>query len=522
MMLLSKPQPRSTPTQANDLEPSNGRLLALTLFLVAAICLFHLASAVKGHPLYRDQHVGTALEYYKHGIDLLKPVIVGFNATGTPTPLEVPLWQAMTAEAFKMFGPWYGWGNVVSLILFFSGLFPLYQLARSYFDRRCAWWTLIFFLAQPLIFIYAGEAGTDGFSIASSIWFLFFAVKLLQTGKPVWWVPTCLVGAIAAVSKLPFFMAVGLTCFFLAVMFHRKSMRPWILLGTAGIAIVAMFFAWTGYSNRCLAQAEFPVTDLRLSNPETVFWYFGDLHYRLSPGNWIKGAWRILNACFGSFVFLGLPIYSLFSLRSNAFAKLFLLAACVTTMVFTHLVLHHEHYYLMFSPAFALLCGHAAASLEASFGALQVWKSRLALPAMALLLGLSVVQGLIGLKVVLEYDSYPHDITKILKEHTTESDKLLIEGGGWGGQQLLLTNRKGLTIWNTKFLEDKKNYDRLKGLGYDKLVMISESPLLTALQKVNPGQSRLQRVTYETFLTPVAKDWPTVYQDENILIKDLP
>src|SRR5581483_5492044 len=379
-----------------------------------------------------------------------------------------------------------------------------------------------FFLTQPLIFLYAGEASTDGFSLASAVWFLFFAVKLLQTGKLIWWLPACLAGGIAAVSKLPFFMAAGLTCFFLTVIFHRNTFRPWILLGSAGVVIVGLFFAWTAYTNRCIAMAEFPLVDLRVSNPESAFWYFGDWHYRLSPGNWIKGGWRILNACFGSFALVGLCLYPLLFLKGNLFARLSLLAACLTTLVFTHLVLHHGHYYLMFSPAIAILCAQAAADLEKKVALKQRWQSNLGLIAVAVVLSLSILQGLIGMKTVLSYDPYPHDIAKIIQKYCGESDKLLIEGGGWGGQELLLTDRRGLSIWDTKFLEDKRNYDRLKSLGYNKLVMISESPLLTALQQINPGESKLARLTYQTHLTPVARDWPTLYQDENILIKELP
>lgn len=230
----------------------------------------------------------------------------------------------------------------------------------------------------------------------------------------------------------------------------------------------------------------------------------------------------MFNACFGSFALVGLFICAFLFLKDNLFAKLSLLAAFLTTLVFTHLVLHHGHYYLMFSPAIALLCAQAAAGLEKKFVLRGRWKSGLGLLTVALVLGLSIVQGLIGMKTVYSYDSYPYDIAKIIKQYCRESDQLLIEGGGWGGQQLMLTNRRGLSIWNTKLLEDKGHYDRLKSLGYNKLVMISESPLLTALQQINPGESKLARLSYRTQMTLIIKDWPTLYESEDILIKEIP
>ena len=272
----AKDQPRWT----------HGHLLLLVCLFFGGAVLFHVACALKGHPLYRDQHLGTALEYARGKIDLLRPVIVGFNATGTPTPQEPPFWQAAVAVVFKLFGAWWGWANVVSLILFASCFFPLFRLAQIYFGTRVAWWTLVFFSAQPIIFDYSGHAGTDGFSLATSIWFLYCAVGLLRHPDLRWWVATVLVGCLAATTKLPFFLAAGLACFFLAVMFHRHSALPWIFLGAAAAIIGVVFFAWTAYTNHCIAIAEFPFVDLRLSNPDMKFWYFGDWHYRLSPVNW--------------------------------------------------------------------------------------------------------------------------------------------------------------------------------------------------------------------------------------------
>src|SRR5580700_7185792 len=118
---------------------SNLQLMGLALLLLAACFIFHLKNARSGVPMYRDQHLGAAVEYYKTKIDLLKPVIIGFNATGTPTPQELPVWQALAALAFKIMGPWYGWANLVSLLLFCTCLYPLFNLAKIFAGERAAW-----------------------------------------------------------------------------------------------------------------------------------------------------------------------------------------------------------------------------------------------------------------------------------------------------------------------------------------------------------------------------------------------
>ena len=230
------------------------------------------------------------------------------------------------------------------------------------------------------------------------------------------------------------------------------------------VAAIA-FAVWTRHTNACIAQAEFPLVDLRLSDPQTVFWYFGDWHYRLSPAIWGKACWRILNGCFGSLVLVGLLGYALLFGKRGSVSKYWLLGSVLTTMIFSHLVLHHRHYYLMFSPAIAMLCAQAVVNFEDLAMPSVLSRERLWVGAVAILLGLSLIQG------------------------------LLVQNGGWGGNQFLLTNRDGLSIWGTEFLENPANLARIKELGYNKLVMISESPLLHAVQVINPGQARLARLS---------------------------
>jgi len=87
---------------------------------------------------------------------------------------------------------------------------------------------------------------------------------------------------------------------------------------------------------------------------------------------------------------------------------------------------------------------------------------------------------------------------------------------------LFLSDRQGLSIWTASMLDEADNLHRLKELGYNKLVLISDSPLLNALQVINPGNADLKRRTYERVLSDSSRSWPTIHQDEDILIKSLP
>lgn len=501
---------------------NNFLLMAATVLFSAMVAVFHLASAKAGYSHYRDQHIGAAFLYAKNGIDLMNPIIVGFNATGTATPLELPLWQALAAVAFRTFEPWLGWANLFSLLVFAAGLWPLHALAQIYLGARGAWWTLIFLLAQPILILISGQASPDGLAITFSLWFLYFAHQLVRTQRLVWLAPTILFGALSAVSKLPLFMCVGLASFFFLLHLAPRSGRSWLLLVAAGIGSGIPFLLWTRHTNVCLDAAEFPFVDLRVKyGGNAWFWYFGDWAYRLNPVNWAKGGWSALNSLFGSFALVALAGWTLLFSRQRV-AQCWFLAAFCTTAIFSHLVLVHRHYFVLYSPAVAMLCADAVIQLEARLDPRKRWVNAVATIGMVAVIFISAVQGLLGIEITLDYDPYPKNVAAIVREHTQPGDKLLIQGGGWGGDVLIRADRRGLTIGNTGLLEDEQNRRRLSELGFNKLVMISESPLLHALQQVNPGNLSRERISYRIALTPAAEAFPTTFETPDVIIKDLP
>lgn len=502
--------------------PANVDVKCLLAAFLALVVAFHLGLALKGQGLFRDIHLGTALHYAQTKIDLKDTQIVGFNATGTPTIQELPVWQMVTGGLFKIFGThWWGWANLVSLVLFLHCLFPLFKLARMYLDERTTYWTLIFFLAQPLVFTFAGEAATDGFCISVAIWFLFCAVKLVREPGWQWLVLAVIFGSLTAVSKLPFFMAMGLTAFFLLLLENGISVKRIGLLGAVGLISGVVFLAWTHYTDAAQAGALFPYVDLRVKKGTTMmFWYFGDLKYRLQAGNWIRGGWRVLNALFGSFVLVGLAVAAWRNRPGHPVARLLCWMVLATTLVFCHLVLQHWHYYLMLAPAVAMLCAEGWALVESKFADIRCGIPPLSVLAAGLLL-LSLGQGLMAMKV-LTIDKYPGRMADIIRQYTTEADKLVIVGGGWGGEEFLRSGRSGLSAWDAHIFDAPADLAQLKSLGYNKLVMISESPFQNAIEVVTPGQAGKPRTWWRDQITAPVEKWPTLFQSDEIVIKEIP
>ncbi len=504
------------------------------MLLGGLIVAFHLGNALVGKSLFRAQHLGTALEYARGPINLLRPVIVGFDATGAPSALEPPLWQAAAALAFKATGStWYGWANLVSLILFATGLWPFWRLARHYVGERAAAWSVVFFLSQPLVVTWAGMASTDGFCLALTLWFLFFADQMIRTGRAGWWWPTAFLAGLGAVSKAPFFMAAGLFSLFILLAAGRRRWQLWILLAGAGAVALAAFFAWNRYTDSLMAQALYPYLDLRVShNSAAAAWYFGDMHFRLSPGAWIKGGWRFLHATLGSMPLVALLIAALM-LPGNRLPKLWLLATFLTTLVFTSVVLIHWHYYLMCCPAVAMLCGATLARWEDSWTQLMP-KRCISLALAGLVLVLSAIDGVIATKIAIYYDPFPAEMASLIRQSTSPQDKLLVYGADWGGQELFRAERKGFCVLNLEtptssstvkglydILASDEDLHRLKALGYNKLVLLSESPVRFAATAINPTSKR-RRIYYPPVISRTVDAWPVVYRSDDLLIKEIP
>jgi hypothetical protein len=517
-------------------EKSQGRLLIyVAAGLFALVAAAHIGAALTGNSIIRAAPLGTALLYARGHIDLMRPVIVGFTATGTPSALEFPLWQAAAALAFKLTrSTWYGCANLTSLFCFASGLWPFYKVAQQYIGERAARWALVLFVCQPVNILMAGMTSADGLALASSLWFVYFADRLIRSGEFFWWLPATVFGALTAVLKLPFFMAAGLCSLGMLLINDIWKARTWLLLASSGLLSGIIFAAWTAHTNELAATAEFPYAELRISrSPWLAFWYFGDLRYRLSAGVWAKGLWRFTHATMGALPVLALFVMALLQ-RSNRLPKLWLAAVFFTTLVFTHLVLHHWHYYLMACPAVAMLCGGLVAGW-------QPWLQR-QLHSLGLRVGLTLfaialasIQGLVAMKIGLDLDPFPRHISGILQQHTSARDKLIVLGEAtWGSEVLFRSGREGLSVIGIEggpnapapkglrdMLDNEADLHRLKVLGFTKLVLLSQSPVQYAASATRPGVQP-SRTLYPSHISPKVDAWPVIFQSEDILVREIP
>jgi 4-amino-4-deoxy-L-arabinose transferase-like glycosyltransferase len=500
-----------------------GKVAVWGVFAFGALAiLFSLGSALCDYPPFRDQHLGAALLMVEKGISFKNCQIVGFNANHVPTIQEVPLWQAGAALAMLLAGGWWGGANLFSLGIFALAVPPVYQMGKRLLGKNRAWWAPALFLAQPVVFDAAGLASPDGMSLVAALWAYDRIRAFALQGGVVRGIVALGLGAAAACLKAPFFMAAGLAAALEVLPGSWRLITVWTRL--VAVAMIAAFFfaAWTRYTDQWLGQALWPLVDLRLShNPEMVFWYFGDWAYRLSPMVWAKAIWKASNSLLGSFALAGIA-FGGWMLSRNREGRAWLAAAALTTAIFIHLVFHHRHYYLMFSPAVALAMSAGSLYILDRCFPQKTTAWSWSASGFLLLMAAALVQGLVGREIVQQFDPYPREVAQRVARHTQPADRLLIVGGGWGGEILFRARREGLSIWNTQFLEKPENLKKAQTIGFNKLVLIRESPLLEALQKSNPGGANYTAPPFSSYLSAAADGFPLHYQDSHLMIRLIP
>ncbi len=204
-------------------------------------------------------------------------------------------------------------------------------------------------------------------------------------------------------------------------------------------------------------------------------------------------------------------------------------------LVFTHLVMIHWHYYLICCPAVALLCGTTLARWEI-FWIEEIPRPWLRLPLVLLMFILSAIGGIVTMNIAIDYDSFPKKMSRLIRQHTKPDDKLIVFKGDpeWPGELLFLADRRGFFVpvlegkpfgptdkGLREILGNESDMQRLRLLGYNKLVLVGESPTRYAVEASKPGDHR-ERFPYPATISPEVDGWPVVYRSEEILIREIP
>jgi hypothetical protein len=182
-----------------------------------------------------------------------------------------------------------------------------------------------------------------------------------------------------------------------------------------------------------------------------------------------------------------------------------------------------------------MLCGATVFRGE-EFWAREMPSAALRLVLAGIVLVSSAIEGVNSMKLAVEYDPATRELSAIIHAHTKPEDRLLVYNDHliWGGEILFRSERKGLVVSCLNgsratpspkglydLLENEADLQRLKVLGYNRLVLTSETPAQFAVMADRPGSKR-RREFYPATISPKVDAWPTLYRSEDILIKEIP
>jgi hypothetical protein len=188
----------------------------------------------------------------------------------------------------------------------------------------------------------------------------------------------------------------------------------------------------------------------------------------------------------------------------------------------------------MCCPAIALLCGIAIAHWE-GFWTQETRTAWVPMMVVAIALIFSSIDGFITMKIALAYDNFKARLSSVIAQSTRPENKLIVfDPDDWGGEVLFRSGRKGLCVQYLQtlpgrgaskslceLLASQADLQRLKSLGYDRLVLLSESPVRFAAEAINPGSKRIRRF-FPASISESVDSWPVVYQSQEIQIKQIP
>jgi Dolichyl-phosphate-mannose-protein mannosyltransferase len=159
-------------------------LVLISTFLVTGLIynfqniLFYRPQAV--HQSRQSDCASYTLNYYQNNNPFLKPQLHSLIAKDGYSASEFPVIYYFTAQLYRIFGPHEFLLRLVNLLIFYLGLFALYNLSRHIIGND--WLALIppfFMMTSPFVMYYANNflPNVPALSLVFAGWLFFFKYK---------------------------------------------------------------------------------------------------------------------------------------------------------------------------------------------------------------------------------------------------------------------------------------------------------------------------------------------------------
>lgn len=197
------------------------------LFVLSTILHWRVFSLdLMGPHVWRQTHTQSTIDnFYEEDFNILNPTINDRGNRKGLHRMEFPVMQWLFAGAYKIFGDSIALTRILSLILSFLSaigfcLFLKYLFKNDWIALLGAW----AFTFSPVIYYYAVNPLPDNFALFSGIWALALFLKWIKSQKTLHIILASLFFSLAALSKLPFLVYLGVPAgYFIYLMITKKK-----------------------------------------------------------------------------------------------------------------------------------------------------------------------------------------------------------------------------------------------------------------------------------------------------------
>jgi len=450
-------------------------LVALSAIAVAIRVPTMRQPLLEIHPFRQTQTAFQALEFVRHGIDLLHPRVPVFG-TSSDVPFELPLFQAIATVPANLGISLDEALRLTNLAFFMTTAVLLYGVVRRVSGRTAALASFVAFVFCPFGFVWSRTAMIEYLATAGALGFVWSGILWRDERRRRYAAIAVVAGSTAMLVKittgmfwvLPFVLYIGRDELTGAWAWIRTRLQPhvWTIVAVP----VAAGFLWTRYADSVKASS--PLT-AHLTSRGLMTWNFGTLDQRLELANWSTVGARIVDLALGHWLWIGLVLVGLLEARRLGFWLGWALATLLPIVVFFNLYLEHDYYLAAISPGVAGLVGLGAAKL------LERCPKRVAILAGVVLVALWIAPLSWSQSSYVKplYESYwdpaqAKPYAQELAAVSTSNDRVVIDNFDWNPAILYYADRSGvmLTPWDVH----PGLFDRLARSGYHVWLNIDE------------------------------------------------
>lgn len=351
--------------------------ILLLIVALAVLCGINFGGLSRppfdAHNFRQSQTLATIELFAQEGIDLLHPRT---NYVGEPGifVLELPIFQAVCAAAYRAFGDHIAIVRTLNILLSLGSAAALFAIGRRRLGRDAAFAAVLLFLFGPLNLLYMSSTLIDPGAVCCALWSFYSADTLLgrQPGDPPsswrWALLTLLCVLTALVKALYLF---PLCVLMAGTAIRDRTVRANLVRVSFSMALAgAAFLAWNRYSASVNDSSFFT----RGINPTSLLGLsqLGEIaFYRTAARRLVL---ELLGPAGGILAVVGWVVAVLPRSRAEGLDKFFLIVCGFSVfgywLVFANITHPHDYYSLIALPFAALPAGAACALVGAGWARL--------------------------------------------------------------------------------------------------------------------------------------------------------